>query len=403
MKTVIAMRNSLFLLADWMCCHVATAMVCVMSIAKRICRRKIRVVGKPIVLVCANDLFGDSVVRIPFFWTIRKEFPEGKYHVVVSLSAATYGILSKLSCFDEVIVEDVQNCAHPIFWIFGKGGMSKQLAWAFGHDVDVYIVCHRYRNLGSDLVHRLCSPRVSVAYAASDEYRMFPMTYNYQRLDCEGLYSHLLKPKVGRHQIDELNELISLAIKHPVEVCKPSRSDLESMLDFSAAEHLPFAESDFVVLVPGARVEYRRWPIGRFIEVASKIKGNIVVVGSDSENTLAQEIAANADCNVVNLCGKTSLPQLGGILARSRLVITNETGTANLSAVVGARTICILGGGDFGSFFPNPHYANVISVFKRDECFNCDWKCQKKDLSGLALAPCVEAVSVDDVLAAAVV
>ena len=45
----------------------------------------------------------------------------------------------------------------------------------------------------------------------------------------------------------------------------------------------------------------------------------------------------------------------------------------------------------------------MISVFKRDECFNCDWKCLKKDLNGLALAPCVEAVSVDDVLAAAVI
>ena len=387
------------MIADWMCCHVASTIVHVMSIVKRIFRRKrSRVNAKQIVLVCANDLLGDTLVRIPFFWTLRREFPNNKYHIVVVLSPVTYGLLSKLPCFDEVIVETVQNSSHPIFWILGRKGMAKTLAWAFRHDVGVYIVSHRYRNFGSDLVHRLCNPMISVAYVASDAYRMFPMTYKYQKTACEALYTRLFKPEVGRHQIDELNELISAAKGCNVAISMPKSRDVETMLDFSIAEQLP---DNYVVLVPGARVEYRRWPIQRFIELSNLIGGRFVVVGTTDESSLAHEIYLGCKSNVYDLCGKTSLAQLGGVLMRASLVVTNETGTATFSVMLGAKTVCVLGGGDFGAFFPNRHCNTTASAFKWEPCFGCDWNCSKVDTSRTWTAPCVNAISVDDVISAA--
>ena len=155
---------------------------------------------------------------------------------------------------------------------------------------------------------------------------------------------------------------------------------------------------DYIVLVPGAGAKCRQWSVDSFVELADRIGGEFVVVGSKGERELGSRIADMAKARVVNLCGKTTIAQLGGILLNAKFVVTNETGTATYAAVLGVPTICILGGGDFGAFFPNPYCENTVSVFHGDGCYYCGWKCKKANLDILETAPCINSISVDDVM-----
>ncbi len=390
------MRKNLGLcIADWICLKVSVTLAMIVTFMSRIFKRMRRFGrDKKNVFVYANDLLGDTIVKLPFFFSLRKEFPPEQYHIAVVLSPAIAEVIKKLNLFDEIILEPPLHWRHPIFWLVGKAGVAKSLRWAFSNTVEIMVVCHRSRSLGCDFALMLSSPSISVAYAADIKTPMLPMTARYQAKTCDRMYDHLLEPIDGRHQMEDMDRLLSLAVGHTVVSIRPSEEDIIAMLDFSLVE----PNLEYVVLVPGARVGYRRWPIPKFIETAKKLQSSIVVVGTAEESDLAREIGRALECKVIDICGKTTLSQLGGVLTRAKLVITNETGTATYSAMLGAKTVCILGGGDFGAFFPNQYCKNSVSVFHMDDCFNCGWNCTKAILGQSNAAPCIEAITVEDVL-----
>jgi len=392
-------RSSLCLcVADWICTRFALIIVSILVAISRMVKFLHRSkIDKKIVFVYANDLLGDTVVKLPFLFSLREVFPQERYYIVVVLTPIMASLVGKLSLIDEIIEEPTLHWRHPLFWLVGRNGIAKSLRWAFFNNAETMIVCHRSRSLGCDFALRLCTPSTSVAYATDLETPMLPMTAILQANSYDARYTHLLHAEKGRHQMEEMDILLRLAVGQPVQSRCVAEKDVVDMLDFSLAT---LTGPKYIALIPGARVNYRRWPVERFIEVASRLGENVVVVGSDNETCLADEISRRTNCRVINLCGKTTLAQLGAVLSRASLVVSNETGTANYAAVIGARTVCILGGGDFGAFFPNKHCPNVVSVFHRESCFNCGWRCSKGDLSKLGSAPCVMSVSVDDVMLA---
>lgn len=392
------MNGKVLKLVDWIFCRAADYGMRIVSFLLR--RQQCDTIDdKKIIFVFANDLLGDTLVKIPFFIALRKEYPKEKFHITMVLSPSNAQMISALGCVDEIIEENPLHWNHAIFWIFTKNGfLAKSLRWAIGHKVEVAIHCHRARSLGCDFITRLCSPTISAAYAVDIKTPIFPMSAKYQVRMFDGLYSYLLKSKEGRHQIDDMGILLSQVIGHDVRLSAPTHEQIEPMLDFSVADSLP---QDYIVMVPGARVKYRRWPIERFSEVVASAKNPIVVVGSKDEACLSDEILkiSKKKAVVFNLCGKTTLSQLGGVLSRACLVVTNETGTANYASIIGAKTICILGGGDFGAFMPNLYCKNSWCVYNMRNCFNCGWKCIETDFSEEKTAPCINAVSVSEVKA----
>ena len=83
--------------------------------------------------------------------------------------------------------------------------------------------------------------------------------------------------------------------------------------------------------------------------------------------------------------------------------VTNETGPAHLAIGLGAPTITILGGGQFGGWMPFPPEAAPATqrvVYRRMPCYGCLWNCTQPHRRGEAY-PCVGAVEIGEVLAAA--
>lgn len=385
----------LFKVVDWACCRIANAIMFLLSLWPR--RNEYDFSSskdKKHILVVANDLLGDALVRMPFYVALRQAFPPETHHIAVMLTPPIAKFLSRLPFFDEIIVSRHLCCSHFIRWIFsGRQFVDSSLRWALVHRTDIYINPFRFRSLGHDHILRLTKPSVSIAYETLDQARIFPASAECQRKRFDGLYTHLLPIIPNASQVDEMQKMLSHAASGACSKLVPvSQKEVEPILDFSVAETLA---KPYVVIVPGAGAEYRRWPVERFARVVARLGRNVVAVGTKDEAALGDAIPG-----AVNLCGKTSLPELGGVLAGASLVIANETGTATYAAVVGVRTLCLLGGGDFKAFFPNDFYKNTRSIYHSAPCFSCRWMCSQTNLS-CSVAPCIDSIGVDEVCAAA--
>jgi ADP-heptose:LPS heptosyltransferase len=158
----------------------------------------------------------------------------------------------------------------------------------------------------------------------------------------------------------------------------------------------------YVVLAPGAGLRYRSWPIDKFAKVVEYFIQNnfeIVFSGSAAEEDLYHAISRNVSGGLlINLMGKTTLLQLGGILQRAAMYFGSETGTVHLAAAVGTPTVCLLGGGHFGRFFPYGDLKkNRIVYDKHMTCKYDNWACVRTVPSGQP-APCVAGITVEDAI-----
>jgi ADP-heptose:LPS heptosyltransferase len=134
-----------------------------------------------------------------------------------------------------------------------------------------------------------------------------------------------------------------------------------------------------VVIFPGASNEIRMWPAEHFAVLASRIsetyKARILICGAPSDRETQEAVAARVSAPVVRLAGRTDLLHLAAILNYSALYIGNESGPLHVAAAVGTPTLCILGGGHFGRFYPYGDPQRHRVVFEELECFQCNWLC----------------------------
>jgi lipopolysaccharide heptosyltransferase II len=145
-----------------------------------------------------------------------------------------------------------------------------------------------------------------------------------------------------------------------------------------------------ISLCPGA--EYgpaKRWLPDRYADVVKQISDSLAcrwrLVGTAKDRAVADEIVSLAGnpANVENLCGQTTLSELIQILRESHLLLTNDTGTMHLAALLGVRTVAI-----FGSTEPaltGPLGIGHAIVRRRVECSPCflrecpiDFRCMKE-------------------------
>lgn len=140
-------------------------------------------------------------------------------------------------------------------------------------------------------------------------------------------------------------------------------------------------------LCPGA--EYgpaKRWLPERFAEAAGKIgaRSSIqwILFGTARDATVGEPIAATLGSQCVNRIGQTTLDQLINELRECRLLITNDTGTMHLAALLGIPVVAI-----FGSTEPHltrPLGNGHIILRHHVECSPCflrecpiDFRCMK--------------------------
>lgn len=153
-----------------------------------------------------------------------------------------------------------------------------------------------------------------------------------------------------------------------------------------------------VLVHPGARLPSRRWPVQRFAQVAGRLAAQgwqIAITGSQDERPITQELLATlhdmTDAPPVDLTGATSLGVLAALVARCRLVVTNDTGMSHVAAAVQTPSVVVASGSDVNRWAPLNRQRHTV-LWQDMPCRPCaHHDCPLPD------HPCAHGIAVDDV------
>ncbi len=102
----------------------------------------------------------------------------------------------------------------------------------------------------------------------------------------------------------------------------------------------------FVLLVPGCSPKRpgKRWPAGRFADLANRLERQgiaAVAIGTRSDQAQVDDIRTTAP-GVIDLTGRTSLPDLGGIARAALGAVGNDTGPIFIAGILGTPTLSLM-------------------------------------------------------------
>ncbi|MBI1207802.1 MAG: ADP-heptose--LPS heptosyltransferase [Azospirillum sp.] len=272
--------------------------------------------NKPILVIKLGAL-GDLVQSFEAFHAIRTHHAGDP---VILLTTRPFEALGR-ACpwFDEV-------------WIDQRPGLKRPLAW--------FRLIRRLRGAGFSRVYDLQSNQRTAWY-----FRLLgrrPPQWSGAVAGCSHPRPDFLAQS-GHNRDRLLNHVRSAGVAVGEAAIGPA--DL-SWLDADPGRfRLP---ERFVVMVPGCSPHrpYKRWPAERYAELAGRLGRRgiaSVVIGTAADRDAVATIRAVAPA-VVDLCGQTSLVDIGGIGRAALGAVGNDTGPIFILSVVGTPTLMLMSG-----------------------------------------------------------
>ncbi len=122
--------------------------------------------------------------------------------------------------------------------------------------------------------------------------------------------------------------------------------------------------ASLAVIAPGARSHLKRWMPEGFAAVADRLIAErglqVVFTGEPDEAPVVDAVAAHMARRAHSAVGLLTIRQLGVLMARARLVVTNDSGALHLASLVGAPTVAVFGPTDPAKYGPRAGRARVV-------------------------------------------
>ena len=312
------------------------------------------------ILIIRPGGIGDAVLLVPSILAIRKQFPTAEITVLAERRNAE--IFRMCPEVGRILLYD-----HP-----------SDLITALRGRYDVVIDTEQWHRL-SAVVARLCNASVSVGYDTNERSRLFNHKIPYSHDDYEAQsFLNLLKPlKITSNSLpDRFLEI-------------PSSTAVQAKELLAVLE-----DTRFITIFPGARIPERHWGADRFRRVAELLSAfgvAVVVVGGGEDREQGNRIVAGG--TGLNLAGRTSLAQTAGIIDRSALLLSGDSGFLHIAVGLDKPTVSLFGPGRAKKWAPLGDLHTVIN--KKLTCSPCTTfgttpPCPKK-------AGCMQEITVDEV------
>jgi ADP-heptose:LPS heptosyltransferase len=129
-----------------------------------------------------------------------------------------------------------------------------------------------------------------------------------------------------------------------------------------------------IALQLAASREVRRWPTASFVKLGralhSRLGAQMVLIGGGGDRPYAEEVAAALGPIAVDVCGRTSIAELGAVLARTRALVTGDTGPMHMAVAVGTPVVSLF----FGPALPfdtGPYGVDHLCLHADVPCAPC--------------------------------
>lgn len=278
------------------------------------------------ILIRAPNWVGDAVLAIPAMKAVRERLPGSRITLLARPWVA--GLFTSAPFIDEVWKE-----AKPS----GLAGWMRISRDMRARQFDVGLLFPN--SFESALMMFLGGVTQRIGYATDGRQWM--------------LTSSIAPRNETRHQVEyylDLARLLNANAGQPSIEIHATPAERESARVLLRAEGIA-EDRRFLVLNPGAAYgSAKRWHEDRFASAADTLAQNlgleVVLIGSQSERGVAEQIASRIRSKCAVLSGKTSLETLIGVLAESSLMLTNDSGPMHIAAALGVPTVAVFGSTD---------------------------------------------------------
>lgn len=287
------------------------------------------------VLCIRLDSVGDVLMTTPAIRALKESLPGRRITLLTSGAGAEAGRLVPF-------IDDVMVYAAP--WMKATPPRaSSAIDHAFVEEV-------RRRQFDAAVLFTVYSqnplPPAFLCYMAD-----IPLRLAHCRENPYQLLTHWVRDPepdhVIRHEVQRQIDLVShvgchseddrLAIEVP---CEAHREVLNSLGKMGLDRQRPWA-----VLHPGATAPSRRYPWESYAEVVRRLASEhgwqIVLTGSDEEESLVENIRMAAGVPTYSLAGRLDLASLCALIDLAPVLITNNTGPAHIAAAVGTPVVVL--------------------------------------------------------------
>jgi heptosyltransferase-2 len=114
--------------------------------------------------------------------------------------------------------------------------------------------------------------------------------------------------------------------------------------------------SPIIGMFPGAGWRHRCWPAERFAAIgdlaAEEYGSGVVIFGGPGEDDIVDDVAGKMSAPAVVIKDRMTLRQLGAMIKKCDLFLSNDTGPMHISVAVGTPTIGLFGPGNHIKFQP---------------------------------------------------
>ena len=317
------------------------------------------------ILIVKLRAIGDVLLSTIVLKSLRSAYPQSTIDFLTEIPSKD--VLEGNSCVDAVLVFDskIQSSLSLLRMIRRQ---------------DYDMVIDLFGNPRSAIITLISGARVRVGYRLK------------WRRHC---YNVVVEPRGGlvhntQFNLDALKELgipiVEESLSFPIE-----DEDRKVANDFFRQRGLD--ESFVVALNPGGGWYTKRWPLGRFAELGDRLvstcNAKVIVLWGPGEQQSAEEIVSMMTQPAI-LIPPTSLKQLGAILERTSVMVTNDSGPMHIASVLGTPVVAI-----FGPTIPELQGpVGTKSIIVRNTkllCLGCNYT------SCPIGTPCMKELLVDDV------
>lgn len=271
--------------------------------------KPINVVGILMLGVIGDTILAASLARALKMW-------RPNVTVVALVSEGNVGAIDLVDGIDEVIIVPIERLLTAV-------SVVRRLKF------DVLIDTSQWPRIGAVLAI-ISRSRYTIGFRTAGQYRHYG-------------YDAVMEHSRERHEIDNFRELLlPLGLSTHVE---PSlRHDL--MRDLPLLTGIRYVV--FHPWATGFRSGLREWPTERWVALAHALEGtgiSIVITGGPGDRAAAETLATAIDRPTIVrvLAGKTSLTDLARVLAHAEAVVSVNTGTMHIAALLNRPLVALHG------------------------------------------------------------